>query len=473
MKLISLRSMALVVLLTGITYPKVWAVDIVVAAGKNHSLALESDGTLWAWGYNRHGELGDGATTKRSAPVQVKISKVVSIAAGDNHSLAVKKEGTVWTWGYNRYGQLGDGTITMRSAPAKVNSLSDVVKIAAGSSHSLALTSDGTLWAWGYNKNGELGDGTSQKKLEPVQIKIDEVIDISAGQNHTIALKSDGSVWTWGHNAHGELGNATTEKSTTPGEINIYDVAAIAAGGYHSLALKNDGSVWTWGYNGYGQLGDGTTSTQSSVPVQVDISDVVTVTAGGYTQDSHQLVMKKDGTLWAWGYNGNGELGDGTTTYHSLPGQVSGLSNVVAIAVGGYHSLAVKNDGSLWTWGYNNAGQLSDGTTTSRLAPVKTFINLLKTKGGEPSGCDCEFTQADIDAAKKAGRQACIDAPSSCGISISGVPATLSYDFKLHIPLLHYSPFADVDGIMPLSVDLEMEDSSQMLFKVSGYKAIE
>jgi len=341
-----------------------------IAAGSDHSVALNDFGIVWSWGKNSYGELGDGTTTERSTPVAVSdLNNVIAISAGYSHTMALTAEGTVWAWGQNYSGQLGDGTTTVRTTPVQVSGLNDVIAIAAASNHSLALKADRTVWAWGYNGQGQLGDGTISYRFTPVQVSgLTDVIAIAAGYYHTLALKVDGTVWAWGRNGDGQLGDDTTADKTTPVQLpDLAGVIAIAAGRAHTLALKADGTVWTWGYNNYGQLGDGTTI-NSSTPVQVaDMFNVIALAGGRY----HTLALKADGTAWAWGYNGQGQLGDGTRTSRTTPVQVSDVSNVIAIDGGISHTLALKADGTVWTWGANYGGQLGDGTTTIKTIPVQ------------------------------------------------------------------------------------------------------
>jgi alpha-tubulin suppressor-like RCC1 family protein len=301
-------------------------------------------------------------------------NEAVQIAAGYSHSLALKEDGSVWAWGRNDYGQLGDGTTTNKSSLVQVSGLSQVTRIAAGDYHSLALKEDGSVWAWGRNSEGQLGDGTTTNKSSPVQVSgLSQVTRIAAGYYHSLALKEDGSVWAWGNNGNGQLGDGTTTNKSSPVQVSgLSQVTRIAAGYSHSLAIKEDCSVWAWGRNDYGQLGDGTTTNKSS-PVQVSgLSQVTRIAAGDY----HSLALKEDGSVWAWGYNGNGLLGDGTTTNKSSPVQVSGLSQVTRIAAGSSHSLAIKEDGSVWAWGQNHPeyGQLGYGYPTYLPEPVYSEI---------------------------------------------------------------------------------------------------
>jgi len=200
------------------------------------------------------------------------------------------------------------------------------------------------------------------------------IVAISAGGSHSVALKSDGTVWTWGYNTDGELGDGTTTQRISPVQVPAFSgVVAVAAGNGHTMALKGDGSVWVWGSNGFYQLGDGGASYSRTSAYQLPgVSNVVAIAAGYY----HSLALKGDGTAWSWGYNGSGQLGDGTTQFRSSPVQVSGSSGMVNIAGGGLHSLAVKGDGTLWAWGDNFSGEVGDGTTINRTTPVRVNLNL-------------------------------------------------------------------------------------------------
>ena len=261
-----------------------------IAAGYNHTVALKSDGTVWAWGNNSYGQLGNGTTNNSSQPVQVMtstntaLSNVVAVAGGNLHTVALRADGTVWAWGDNSYGQLGNGTTSNSSQPVQVmtstnTALSNVVAVAAGSYHTVALRADGTVWAWGYNSQGQLGDGATNNSSQPVQVMtstnaaLSNVVAVAAGSSHTVALRADGTVWAWGNNSSGQFGNGTSALS---------GVVAVAAGGWHTVALRADGTVWAWGSNDYGQLGDGT-ATNRNRPVQSSFSwetdtDVCTTT---------------------------------------------------------------------------------------------------------------------------------------------------------------------------------------------------
>ncbi|MDD5528676.1 MAG: T9SS type A sorting domain-containing protein [bacterium] len=360
-----------------------WVVSLLIAGSAG---VAKADENVWAWGSNDWGQLGDSTNTwQRNQPVRTKIlTNVLAICAGKggggyDFSLAINYDSTVWAWGYNAYGQLGDSTtFYYRYNPVRTKFLTNVVAISAGGSHSLALKSDSIVWAWGSNGSGVLGDSTvTAYRRYPVQTKLlTNVIAISAGGSHSLALKSDGTVWAWGYNGSGQLGIGSSDYNThfVPVQTNLLtNVVAISAGGHHSLALKSDSTVWAWGYNYYGQLGDSTT-TQNNQPVKVKLlTGVIAISAGG----AHSLALKPDGTVWAWGYNGYGELGIGSSDYnpHSVPLQTLNLTNAVAISAGGEHSLAlIKSDSTVWAWGQNGYGQLGDSTGTQRNQPVQTSL---------------------------------------------------------------------------------------------------
>jgi alpha-tubulin suppressor-like RCC1 family protein len=332
---------------------------------------------IFAWGYNGSGQLGDSTKEDRSLPVQVNnLSNAVALAAKGQYSLALKGDGTVWAWGNNLSGTLGNGTTTDSSTPAQVIDLIGAKAISAGVSHGLAVTKDGMAWAWGSNSQGQLGNSSiAQYSTSPVQvIGLSDTAGIAGGLQHSLGLKSDGTVWRWGVNGYGAGCVYTSDIgfTFTPEQVSgLSSVKAIASGFYHNLALKSDGTVWAWGCNYNGDLGTGTLNS-SSTPVQVtNLSGVVAISAG----QAHSLALKSDGTIWAWGDNGYGELGNGGAgQYSTTPVNVSGLSNVVAISAGGSHSLAVKRDGTVWAWGSNGFGQLGDGTTTGSSTPVYVRI---------------------------------------------------------------------------------------------------
>jgi len=348
-----------------------------------HSMALLRDGTARAWGANDKGQLGDGSTVSRSTPVRVEeLRRIVDIDAGGEvppsrpgpgggYSAAVTSDGIVHTWGDNVVGQLGDGPAIARATPGKVaGDLSDVAAIDSGSGHTLALAG-GALWAWGRNVFGQLGDGTTVYRSSPARVRgVHGVTAFAAGADHSLAVTRDGSVWAWGSRSSGRLGDGSSgpdAAALTPVRVaGLHGVRSVAAGAGHSLALAQDGTVWAWGRNDRGQLGDGST-TDRNTPVRVSIPGrIVSLAAGA----GHSLALAQDGTVWAWGRNDRGQLGDGTSTDRLTPVQVAGLHGVRAISAAYHYSAAVLWRGSVRAWGVNDKGQLGDGTTTDRLTPV-------------------------------------------------------------------------------------------------------
>jgi alpha-tubulin suppressor-like RCC1 family protein len=346
-----------------------------VATGNSHTIAIRNDGTLWAWGGNYFGALGDGTTTYKTQPTQVGTDTTwASVAAGGYHSLAVKGDGTLWAWGSNSNGELGDGTTTYKTQPTQVGTDTTWASVAAGSggslnsdTHSLAVKRDGTLWAWGGNYFGQVGDGTTTFKTQPTQVGTDTVwASVAAGGYHSLAIQKNGTLWAWGFNGYFQLGDGTTTYKTQPTQVGTDTVwESIAAGESHTLAIKSTGTLWAWGLNGSGQLGNGTT-TYKTRPSQVGTDTTwASVAAGGL----HTLAVKDNGTLCAWGYNAYGQLGDGTLADKLTPSQVGTDTVWVSIAAGESHTLATKSDGTLWAWGLNGSGQLGDGTFLNQSVP--------------------------------------------------------------------------------------------------------
>ncbi|MCF8423809.1 MAG: T9SS type A sorting domain-containing protein [Bacteroidia bacterium] len=506
-----------------------------IANGLYHTLAIKTDGTLWAWGRNNKGQLGDLTTTDKNVPTQIGIATNWSkITARQYHSLAIKTDGTLWAWGDNSTGAVGDGTNTDKNVPTQIGIATNWNKITAGRYHSLATKTDGTLWAWGDNFYGTLGDGTNTDKNVPTQIgTATNWSKITAGDGYNHAIRTDGTLWAWGANG-GSLGDGTNTNKNAPAQIGSatpfsenfttasppslpagwstndanfwhtvtsnsnaggitpelrwlyysntngawnanlpvinassntnltlsfksmidnYDattypftlslqsspdnlnwttqwtlsptgtanVAAttispinlnslagnstvylrfqftgsaygcdawyiddievtcssnnwskISDGGGHALAIKTDGSLWTWGQNNYGQIGDGT-YINKNVPVQIGNATNWDKIEAGY---NHSLAIKTDGTLWAWGDGGYGQLGDGTFFGKWIPVQIVTATNLSQItAMGSNTTFAIKTDGTLWAWGWNVYGNLGDGTNFGKNLPQNISSN--------------------------------------------------------------------------------------------------
>lgn len=348
--------------------------------------------TLWCWGDNTNGTIGDNTSTARSSPVQTVTGGTSwkYAQSGYFHQAGLKTDGTYWLWGRNQAGQLGDNTTTNKSSPVQtVTAGTNWKQISPGGSFSAGIKTDGTLWLWGDNTVGQLGDNTTTHRSSPVQTVSGGTSwkQVACGYYHTAAIKTDGTLWTWGYNAYGQLGDNTSVRKSSP----VQTVSAgttwlqVTSAIYTTFAIKTDNTLWGWGLNtalgvsgGPGMLGDNTTTNRSS-PVQT--------VSGGTNWKSvaafcyHTAAIKTDGTLWTWGTNRTGQLGDNTTTHRSSPVQtVSGGTNWKQVVAAGQppsgsndeHTVAIKNDGTLWTWGCNAIGQLGDNTTTNRSSPVQT-----------------------------------------------------------------------------------------------------
>jgi len=352
----------------GITRTKWTAVS---AHNSSHTVAIKTDGTLWAWGAWVSLTNGDRLIIKLDVPAQVGYDKDwATVSAGSTHTAALKIDGTLWAWGGNSDGQLGDGTQTGQYTPAQVGSENDWAAVSAGSTHTAALKKDGTIWAWGRNDCGQLGDGTKTNRVKPVQVGSSKNwAAVSAGSEYTVALKADGTLWAWGNNSEGQLGDGTKTNRGKPVQIGTSsDWADLSAGSKHTAALKKDGTLWAWGRNDCGQLGDGT-KTDRGKPVQVGSSkNWADVSAASW----HTAALKTDGTLWAWGNNNWGQLGDGTTViYRNSPVQVGTAKDWATVSAGKFHTAALKTNGTLWAWGSNSSYQLGDGTTINRNSPIR------------------------------------------------------------------------------------------------------
>ena len=334
-------------------------------------------GNLWVWGRNSYGQLGDNTTTNRSSPVQtITFGTNWKQVAGGYNMAVIKTDGTLWCWGHNGYGQLGDNTIVRRSSPVQiVSGGTNWKQVACGGSSVAAIKTDGTLWCWGINGNGQLGDNTTTNRSSPVQTVTygTNWKQVSCGLNLTVAIKTDGTLWCWGWNGYGQLGDNTITNRSSPVQTIAYGTNwKQVACNRHAIAIKTDGTLWCWGKNGYGQLGDNTATNRSS-PVQ-------TIAFGTNWKQvnvfSHTAAIKTDGTLWCWGINNNGCLGDNTGTLRSSPVQTVAFgTNWKEVACGYSHTAAIKTDGTLWCWGSNGYGRLGDYTATlNRSSPVQTIM---------------------------------------------------------------------------------------------------
>ena len=374
-----------------------------VAAGGRHTVALKKDGTVWTWGYNANCELGDGTTDTKYYPVQVQtgeqksntgyLENIIQVAAGSNHNLALAKDGTVWAWGYGPHGELGNGKTYNSSLPVKVIGVSDVVSIAAGYYNSFAVRKDGTVWAWGYNNAGQLGLGDGANRTTAQQVLggasgsqyLTDIVEVKAATWHTLALKANGTVYAWGNNSHSQLGS-TGSSSSRP--VQVVTGQQGSASGYlekvveldaaseadstwgTSIAVTESKEVYGWGYSNYGALGK---TGEFKSPIKVsNINTAVGAALGGTDSGQFTYILKEDGTVSSLGYNGYGQLGNGTTSSSSAAQDVQNLKDVVQVvgAQNGYFGAAVRTDGTVWAWGLNTSGQLGNSKNENSSIPV-------------------------------------------------------------------------------------------------------
>jgi alpha-tubulin suppressor-like RCC1 family protein len=334
------------------------------------------EGYVLGFGANVSGQLGLLNTTGKSVPTHniQNSNKWVQVSAGSSHFAGIKSDGTLWLCGAGTNSQLGDSTTTTKSSPVQtVATGTNWKQVAANNGNTCAIKTDGTLWIWGNGAQGALGDNTVAAKNSPIQT-------IATGTNWKQAIsgylsnagiKTDGTLWLWGYNVSGQLGNNSRTNTSSPVQTICQGTnwKQLSFGHYHSAAVKTDGTLWTWGANDYGQLGDNTTIDKSS-PIQT----IATGTNWKQVSCGYGFAagIKTDGTLWLWGDNTSGQLGDSTITHKSSPIQtIAGGNNWKQVSCGAQQTIAIKTDGSAWAWGYNNSGQLGDNTTTSKSSPVQ------------------------------------------------------------------------------------------------------
>jgi len=334
-----------------------------VSMGGTYGGAIKKDGSLYMWGSNRTGELGNGTTQDSSVPVKI-MENVESVSFAHSHGIcrALTKDGGLYTWGWNQLGHLGNGTTTSKSVPVKI--LNNVETICSCDDDTGAITKDGSLYMWGRNQNGQLGDGTTKDRLKPVKV-MDNVKSASLGGDHAGAITRDGSLYMWGLNDSGQLGNGTTSNSNVPVKV-MDNVESVISGYKYTGAITKNGELYMWGSNNSGRLGNGATS-NSNVPVKV-MDDVLSVRLDGVSN----AAITEDGSLYMWGESI--PLGSSMENGSFVPVKI--LENVQCVNLD-LHSGAITKDGNLYMWGRNGDGQLGDGTTTDSLIPkIIDFFNL-------------------------------------------------------------------------------------------------
>jgi alpha-tubulin suppressor-like RCC1 family protein len=355
-----------------------------VKGGSGHGLFIRHTGTLWGMGLNTTGQVGTGDTVSPVLnPTRLGLAEDswTFVDAHYLHTAAIKSDGSLWGWGQNTAGQVGNNTTTnVTTGPVRIGADNDWTAVDMGDNFTVALKADGTLWNWGSRTYGQLGDGNGGNgggnRLVPAQMGTDAWKCVTAGYMHTVAIKADGSLWAWGRNAYGQVGNGSTTDENAPRLISSdNDWVMVAAGDYHNVALKEDGSLWAWGYNSNGQVGNGyygtTGDALARTPVRIGSDTDWSIVGAGA---NHTFGVKRDGSLWGWGANGYGQIGDGGPTsgtapaaYRLRPTRV-GTDNDWVYATGGGNgsaSYGVRGNGELWGWGYNSYGNLGNGATTN------------------------------------------------------------------------------------------------------------
>lgn len=346
-----------------------------VAANSHTNCLQMATGAVKCWGSNTNGLLADGTVvTQAAVPVSASTlsGSFIDIAGGySGHMCALKDDRTVWCWGLGSSGQLGNSANSTSRTPVQVSNLTNVQSIIAGYRHTCATKTDGSMWCWGEGLG--VGYGLTGNKNVPTQVIGMEsgVIGMAAGNAYSCAAKSDGSVKCWGSNANGRLGNNSTTNSPSPVDVSgLTDVIAMTGGYDHTCATKSDRTVWCWGSAQFGQLGNGSSSGDQLTPVQVTgLTDAYVLSTG----DHHNCAVKLDRTVWCWGKNSDGQIGDNSKANALTPKQVLNIDNASSVTAIGYlHTCATKSDGSAWCWGDNSMGQLGNNQLgTDSLVPVR------------------------------------------------------------------------------------------------------
>lgn len=370
-----------------------------IACGFDHNVALKDDGSVWCWGENSFGQLGDGTKENQPKPVQVKALKdIVFVTAGSAHSLALKSDGTVWAWGLNFHGQLGDGSTQNRTIPVQVKGLKDIKYLSAFDNRSMAINKDGIIWSWGDQV--EKIQFVKEQRTAIYKTTITKIIDapkaiaVMENTDSLTVLAEDGMTY----DKHQRYAFSSLYK------INIGNISKIVKGWSHTVALKKDGTAWSWGYNTAGQFGNGTIDKRlydnmeneqimldpstfsykipisfpkpAEMPVQAEKVTLVTDIAAGYNTT---FAVSKDGSVWAWGENRNRFLTSELLTCVTHPVKINKLTRASAISAGKNHAIILRRDGSIWSWGDNMFGQLGDETFEQKSSPVRVKgLNLFK-----------------------------------------------------------------------------------------------
>jgi len=339
-----------------------------IQAGHGFSCMLKTDGSVWCWGFNQVGQLGRStAKNVQSKPVRVlEIEKITTLSAGNTTVCSLKKDGSVWCWGDKSFKQ---------STARLMKGITGIAQFSIGNSHNCAVRKDGVAWCWGHNNFGQLNRwGTMELSFPPrTPVRSMEKVKMaSVGDNRTCVIKQDDKVWCWGYGYGGHMGHGKVVPKTNvrirPVQVkNAEGTTYIELNSAHSCLLKKDGSVWCWGYNNMGGLGDGTRINRNE-PVQVKNLQNVKQISLGY---KYSCALKENGSVWCWGGGSFGQLGNGEFSLKESPVKVKGLTKVKRISVGFRHACALKEDATLWCWGDNSYTQLGIADKKSKSVPVQ------------------------------------------------------------------------------------------------------
>jgi hypothetical protein len=354
-----------------------------VSAGNEYACRIKEPGdTLWCWGHNFKGNLGSSTTLGGNATVPAQVSgawKQVS-AGAFYHTCGVKTAGTLWCWGYNNAGQLGNGSSSDEDIPAQVVGGGTTWKqVSTGTDHSCATKTDGTLWCWGQNSNNQLGGASpNSQALTPAQVGSDthwSTVTAGAG-GQSCALKDDNSLWCWGSNFRGQVGSGSSATTVAaPAHIGADTWIAVSAGNAYTCGIKTGGALYCWGAAEQGRLGNDTTTGDVNAPAHIGSATWKTVAAGGAANFGTTCGIQTDGTGWCWGYNGSGQLGNGSFDDSNSPTQVDTTTSWSSVSVGANFACGVKNDESQRCWGNGGHGEMGDGSTFPFDNPIPVIVN--------------------------------------------------------------------------------------------------